>query len=494
MTKSTRMLIFLLFLLGFPTPLLADGFIIPHPPRPEIKIPPLSVKYHRVQTVIDNQVATTKVSQSFQNDYDRDLEGTYFFPLPEEAAISRFSMWSDGKLLEGKILGKDEARRIYEDIVRQLRDPAILEYVGRNLFKARVFPIPARGEKEISLEYSQMLRCEGGVCQYRYPLNTEKFSARPLQEVTVSVTVSSKVPIKAVYSPTHDVKVVRKGDRTVTASFEKSNIKPDTDFILYYTLTEKEFGANLLTHREAGEPGYFLLFIAPRSTIRKEEVLAKDVVFVLDTSGSMEEEDRLTHAKKALRFCLENLGEDDRFNVISFSSEVETFRKSLVASSEQNRLKAKQFVSDLKPGGGTNIQEALLTAILQLEPNHSRPRYVVFLTDGQPTVGVTRPEDIRENVKKAAKGVRLFTFGVGSDVNALLLDRLAEENRGVPEYMRPGEEMETKLASFSAKISHPALADLELDFGKVEVSQMYPKSITDLLTQGRDSRIPCSFP
>ncbi|MBM3135584.1 MAG: hypothetical protein FJZ89_09960, partial [Chloroflexi bacterium] len=230
-----------------------DPTIVPYPPRPPLPtpgppkppVPPptsiyLPVKYHRVTVTIDNQVATTKIDQVFLNDYDRDLEGTYIFPLPEEATISRFVMWADGKPLEGRVLNRDEARRIYEDIVGRRRDPALLEYVGRNAFRAQVFPIPAHGEKRIQIEYSQVLPLDQGLVRYVYPLNTEKFSPKPLQQVSVDVTIRSREPIKAIYSPSHAGEIVitrpKNDDRQAEVSYEASNVRPDRDFELVYTL------------------------------------------------------------------------------------------------------------------------------------------------------------------------------------------------------------------------------------------------------------------
>jgi Ca-activated chloride channel family protein len=174
----------------------ADGFIIPKP-HPGEKIPPLSVKYHRVSVEIVNQIAKTSIDQVFINNHPRDIEGIYIFPLPEEATISEFAMYIGDKKVEGEILDRDQARRIYEDIVRRMKDPALLEYVGRNMFRARVYPIPARGEKRIRLSYTEILKAEKNLVRYVYPLNTERFSLHPLQEVTVSVKISSNVPISS---------------------------------------------------------------------------------------------------------------------------------------------------------------------------------------------------------------------------------------------------------------------------------------------------------
>jgi Ca-activated chloride channel family protein len=267
----------------------ADGFIVvPPSPRGRSFIP-LSIKYHHVEVDIDNQIATTKIDQVFINENDRELEGIYIFPIPEEASISDFTMYVDGKRVSAEVLEKKKARKIYEDIVRRMRDPALLEYIGRDAFRASVYPIPARGEKRVQLEYSQVLRYDSGLCKYAYPLNTEKFSAKPIQSVSVSVKIKSNKAIKSVYSPSHDVDVHRPDDHTAKLGYEASDVKPDRDLVMYYTVSDEDFGLSLLAHREEDEDGFFILLIAPKHEVADEEVIEKDMVFVLDKSGSMKE-------------------------------------------------------------------------------------------------------------------------------------------------------------------------------------------------------------
>jgi Ca-activated chloride channel family protein len=479
----------------------ADGVIIiddttipPYPPVPPLPTPwppklpvptplpiiYLPVKYHRVTVTIEDQVATTKIDQVFLNEYDRDLEGTYIFPLPEEATISRFVMWADGQPLEGRVLNRDEARRIYEDIVGRRRDPALLEYVGRNAFRAQVFPIPAHGEKRIQIEYSQVLPLDQGLVRYVYPLNTEKFSPKPLQQVSVDVQIRSREPIKAIYSPSHAGEIVitrpKNDDYQAEVSYEASNVRPDKDFELVYTLAPGDFGLNLLTYRERGEDGFFLLLAAPKVEFEAGRVVPKDVICVLDTSGSMSGR-KIEQAKQALRFVLDNLNDADRFNIVAFSTTVNRYADGLQPARQRDQ--ARRFVDDLQASGSTNINQALLEALKGLDP--ARPTVLIFLTDGLPTVGVTNPEQIIANVGQAApKSVRLFAFGVGDDVNTVLLDTLAQQQRGATEYVRPGEDIEDKVSAFYAKVSQPVLADLQLDFGRIRVYDTYPDTLPDL--------------
>ena len=192
----------------------ADGIIIPVPPphRPPLPLKSLAIKYHRVDVRIDDQIATTHVDQVFVNEANEDLEGDYVFPIPEGATVSSFSMWVDGQRLEAQVLEKGEARELYERIVRERQDPALLEYVGRGAFRARIYPIPARGEKRVELEYSEVLPREGDLVRYVYPLNTERFSTRPLEEVRITVELAARDPLGAIYSPSHDAMIARQGE------------------------------------------------------------------------------------------------------------------------------------------------------------------------------------------------------------------------------------------------------------------------------------------
>jgi Ca-activated chloride channel family protein len=386
-------------------------------------------------------------------------------------------MFTDGKKLIGEILDKDKARKIYEDIVRRLKDPAILEYIGRNMFKARVYPIPAHDEKRIQLKYSQILKLDFGICKYLYPLNTEKFSPRPLNNVTITARITSKVPIKSVYSPTHDIKITKKDDYTVLVSYEADDVKPDKDFELYYTVSKEDIGLSLLTHKEKAEDGFFMVLISPKQEVKK--AIKKDIAFVIDTSGSMAGK-KISQAKTALKFCINSLNKDDRFNLISFSTEIEKFKPDLIEYNAESKEAALKFIDNLQARGGTNINDALLSA-LTLKSTKTTPYMIVFITDGRPTVGEQNIKKIVENINEANKQKsRIFVFGVGDDVNTHLLDKISSLNKGVSEYVRPDEDLEVKVSNFYTKISQPVLAELRLDFGKIIVKDIYPKILPDL--------------
>jgi Ca-activated chloride channel family protein len=453
-------------------PAAADGVIIPD--QPDIAY--LTIKYHRVTVDIEDQVATTHIDQVFINESDWMVEGTYLFPLPEAAAISEFVMWVDGERVEGEVLTREKARQIYDDIVRRRRDPALLEYVGRDLFQASIFPIPPGDERRVEIEYTEVLPAEGGLIRYVYPLSTEQFSPRPLEDVSVSVDITSKEPIKAIYSPSHPVVIDRDGPYRARVGWEDRDVAPDKDFALYYTVSEEDLGVNLLSYKERGEDGFFMLLVAPNVEVDDAQVVAKDVIFVLDTSGSMEGE-KIEQAKDALLFVLDNLNPEDRFSVVEFSTGVRGYADRLQPARQARD--AADWVRGIRAGGGTDINRAMLEALDLAD--RDRPTVAIFLTDGLPTEGVVETDLILNNVKQAARSnVRVFTFGVGDDVNTVLLDTMARELRGASAYVRPGERIDEQVGAFYAKVSTPVLADIELTFKGVRVEDTYPYPLPDL--------------
>lgn len=464
---------------------LAQGVIVPRPrpDGPARQLPrALPIKSIKIDSKIAGQVATTHVEQVFRNDTDMVLEGTYLFPLPESASVSEFAIWDGGRRLVGEVRSREEARRIYDQIVRSQRDPGLLEYAGKDLFQASIFPIPPRSDKKLELTYTQVLRAESGTVSFRYPLGTGH-NLTTIGQVSGAVEIEGKEPIRNVYSPSHAVDVARKGgdERRARVSFESGAGAAQKDFQLFYTLSSADFGLSLLTHREPGKDGYFLLTVSPKDNWAEAEYAAKDIVFVLDTSGSMAEEGKMEKARAALLFGVRSLRDADRFNVISFAGEERLMEGGMIQADERGRARGVEFVQGLKATGGTNINGALLAAVRQFDAGGDRPKILVFMTDGLPTVGETRAERIIDNARaQRREGVRMFTFGVGYDVNTVLLDKLASENGGASDYVEPREDIEIKVSAFFAKVNYPVLTDLALDWGGVETDLLYPRALPDL--------------
>jgi Ca-activated chloride channel family protein len=440
----------------------------------------LPIKSIKIDTKISSQVATTHVEQVFRNDTDATLEGTYFFPIPEQASITEFAIWDGDRRLVGEVRSREEARRIYDEIVRRQRDPGLLEYAGKDLFQASIFPIPPHSDKKLELTYSQILRAESGTVAYRYPLGTGR-QVTQIGSVSGRIELESKEPLRNIYSPTHAIEVKRNSERRSVISFESPGGKEPQDFQLFYAVSAEDFGVTLLTHREPGKDGYYLLMISPKDDWSEQEYAAKDIVFVLDTSGSMAEEGKMEKARAALLYGIRILRPQDRFNVISFAGEEHLMSGDLIDADEAAKTRAVQFVQSLRPVGGTNINSALQAARDQIgrTSNLSHPRMIVFLTDGLPTVGQTNIEEILRNLKNTGEA-RIFPFGVGYDVNTSLLDRLASSTGGVADYIEPKEDLEVKVSNFFAKINYPVLTELQLDMAGVETDLTYPRSLPDV--------------
>lgn len=460
----------------------------PHPiPRPRPIPPVLAIKSVKITTTIKNQVAETHIEQVFRNDTPYVLEGTYCFPIPESATFVEFAIWDGQRRLAGEVVERNKARQIYNDIVRTMRDPGLLEYVGKDLFQASVFPIPGNSDKKIELRYSQVLEAQGGTVRYRYPLGSgQRALNAPPQSVVGTVEIESGAALKAIYSPSHGIDVKRDGEKKARMSFEVSGAKATEDFQLYYGLGDKDFGMSLVTHREPGKDGYFMLIVAPKTNLDESDRLPKDIVFVFDTSGSMSGE-KIEKARNALKFGLESLGPNDRFNVIRFSGEEHLFDTGLIAASRDNVKRAVKFVEDFRAEGGTNIYDAMLAGLKQFtERSGDRPRMVVFLTDGLPTIGTTDAKAIEAATAKANDfGARIFTFGVGYDVNTKLLDAIARGNRAVSDYIEPNEDLEAKVSTFFGRVNYPVLSDIKLDFGGVDTDLVYPRALPDLFRGGQ---------
>ncbi len=461
----------------------SDGMLIPGPIHDIIPDEPyFTIKYHHVKCEIHDQVATTYVDQVFVNEGRREMEATYLFPLPAGAVVNKFTLYADGKEIEARLLDKDEARRIYENIVRRRRDPALLTYAGNGAYEARLFPIPPGGERRVELRYSEILQFDNGLITYLYPLSPEQFTSRPIKSVVFTADIYSGTPIGAVYSPTHDMAVTKLDENHVRVSYEENDTKPDRDILLYYNVANGPVGMNAIFFKEPNHDGFYLLLAAPTVEQDTTRVQPKDVCFVLDTSGSMSGK-KIEQAKQALTFCVNSLNRKDRFNIIAFSDTTRAFRDDLVPAARDTVAAARQFIAGLQARGGTDIDTALRQA-LDGSPAGTA-YYVVFLTDGRPTVGEQNPDTILQNVTKqlgerSTRTTRIFTFGVGYDVNTHFLDKLSGNNGGVTVYVREGEDIEVKVSNFYEKISQPILTKLQVDYGRVKVYDSFPRQLPDL--------------
>ena len=475
--------------LCLPSAVQAQEIIIEPQPMPPIAwMEGISVDEHRVDVTIEGPLAQVKVTQVFHNRSNRVVEGVYVFPLPADAAVGDFQMTVDGQVLEGRLMSQDQARRIYEEIVRQMRDPALLEYVGHGLFQTSVFPIPPGATRTVQLSYGQIVEAEGGLFRFVYPLRVPG-SGAPAESTVLHAELASEEGLRVVYSPSHEVSIHRPdGNHAVVDYASKGSGGPDQapTFALFYGQSDQSVGVNLLSYRPAGEDGYFALLVAPTVEAPQTQVVRRDVVVVLDVSGSMEGP-KIGQAKDAITYVVEHLNPGDRFNLIAFSTGVRLWSDTMQEVTPQSVEDARAWIGGLAASGSTDINRALLEALAQFQrpaEENGGTGYVLFMTDGLPTQGETEPAKIVRNAESnlpAATTLRLFTFGVGYDVNTDLLDTVSRQLGGRSSYVRPDEAIDEAVSQFYNTIQTPVLTGVSIDFDAgISASDAYPFPLPDL--------------
>lgn len=460
---------------------------IPRPrpwPRPE-PVATYKIKELDVNVRLVDQIARVQVSQTFENTGSRPLEVSFVFPLPYDGAVDQLTLMVDGKEYPAELLDAKKARRLYEEIVRKNQDPALLEWLGTGLFKTSVFPVPAGAKRTVSLRYSQVCRKQEGLTDFLFPLSTAKYTSDAVDKLDFRVTIESRDKIKNVYSPTHDVDVSRSDKRHATIRFTAKKTIPTSDFRLFYDVGRGKLGAQVLSYRpERDEDGFFLLLATPDIKAPDEKPAPKTVVFALDRSGSMTGE-KIKQARGAAKFVLENLHEGDLFNIVAYDSQIETFRPELQRYNAETRAAALGFIEGVYAGGSTDIDGAMTAALGQLT-DEERPSYVVFLTDGLPTAGEIDEMKITARAHKHNKvRARIFTFGVGYDVNSRLLDRLVRDNFGQSQYVRPDEDIEDHVSRLYRRIESPVLTDVLVEFAMDKAARMNRNPINRVYPKGR---------
>lgn len=460
---------------------------LPRPPGPTPRIT-YAIKELDVHAKLVDQIARVQVSQTFVNTCGVQIEAQFVFPLPYDGAIDQLTLLVDGKEYPAKLLPAAEARARYEAIVRSNRDPALLEWIGTGMFQTNVFPIPPGAERKITLTYNQLLRKDHGLTDFLFPLSTAKYTGKPLEKLNIQVAIESSADIKNLYSPTHPVDVQRADAKHAVVKWTRQNDVPASDFRLLYDVGSGPLSARVISYRpNENDDGYFLMLASPPVADNMGERPKKTVLFVVDKSGSMSGK-KIEQAKAALKFVMNNLREGDLFNIVAYDGNVESFKPELERYNDDTRKAAIGYVEGLYAGGGTNIHGSLTAALGQLKDS-SRPNFVLFLTDGLPTIGETNETKIVA-AAKGANGVRarVLPFGVGYDVNSRLLDKIARENFGLSEYVRPEEDIEAHVAKVYSRIASPVMTDVavnfEFDAVRTEdgppINRQYPASVVDL--------------
>jgi Ca-activated chloride channel family protein len=455
----------------------ADGMVLPGALGGDY----VAVRTHHVTVQIEDLRAVTRVEQEFYNPYDFPVYGRYLFPVPPDAILSRFQATVDGQ--RQTVDHQDAAATnaaLYAALTGQ-RDPSLLQYADWESL-AFDFSLEPGASRVMTLEYEEVLAPTGGLFRYRYVLSTERYSSLPLDAVSVTVDLRSSTGLASVYSPSHPVAVERPGAGQARVHWEAEFTNPSEDFELFFAPAEGGVSGGLLTGEREGQD-HFLFLFAPETEPRPADALPKDIVFVLDRSGSMAD-GKLEQAQNALRYILSQLGEADRFSVVAFDDQISALSDALQPAGAQALADARRFVEDLFPGAATDLEGALQRGLDIVARSELRgaTRIVVFLTDGLPTAGITDEALIVRQVTEANTRLeaRLHVFGVGYDVNTHLLDRLAADNGGSVTYVQPGEDLEQALTDFYSQIAHPVLTDLEVVFEGLEVEELYPQALPDL--------------
>ncbi len=435
-----------------------------------------------VRTRVAGRVATIEVEEQFRNTGGGIAEGVYLYPLPGEAVFQNFSLWMGEQEVRGEMMNAEQARGIYEEIVRRLRDPALLTLEGHGLVRARVFPIQPGETRRVVLRYTQLMSRDGDALRLRYaigdrgPLATGALNTPPGElrdRFSFRVNLADAESYGTPYSPTHRITTRRSGEAMVVTL--DSNATGDVE--LFLPLRRGLVGASVVTNAVPGENGWFMLLLSPAQA-DDAEALPKDVTLVVDVSGSMSGV-KMDQAKDALRQALGTLAAQDRFRLISFSNRVTPFREGYAPATPENLQAARHWVDGLTADGGTNIAGAL-DAALGAAVAEERLPIVVFVTDGVPSVGEQAPERIAQNAGARLGRTRIFTFGVGHDVNAYLLDRLAQEGRGTASYVAPNADVEQAVGSLMNKIRHPALVNVRIEGAPVTLVETYPSRLPDV--------------
>lgn len=441
----------------------------------------LEIKEQQVHVTINNGVAVTEVDQVFLNKENRVVEALYTFPVPNGASVSNFSMWIGGREMIGEVVEKQRARQIYESYKAVRRDPGLLEQVDYKRFEMRVFPIAAGAEQRVRVTYYQELDFDNDWATYVYPLATVTkpgLDARTHGRFALSLDVRSEVPIVAMKSPSHgdEFVIVQHGTpKYWQASLEARDGDLNRDLVIAYNLERPRTGLDVITSKQSGEDGYFQLTLTAGKEL-EEKNLGADYVFVVDVSGSMAFDGKLATSRRSVEEFVDALGEQDKFEVITFNVKAEPMFGQLAGATAEAKQKASAFLQSQKARGGTVLRPAIEAAYKYRQED--RPLNVVVLSDG-----MTEQQEQRELI--AAVGARpknatVFCIGVGNEVNRPLLSQLASDAGGLAAFVSLGDDFQRQAQAFRRKLTRPALTNVRIELDGASVSDVEPKVLPNL--------------
>ncbi len=436
----------------------------------------LEIKEHDVTVTINNGIAVTDITQVFLNTEDRIVEALYTFPVPKGASVSNFSMIIGGKEMIGEVVEKERARKIYESYKQKKRDPGLLEQVDFKRFEIRIFPIPAGAEQHVRVTYCQELDFDHDWATYVYPLATTSRGANETTTGRFSVTldVKSEVPIMETTCSSHenDVVISKHGDNYVRGSLETDGGDLSRDLVFAFRTERPRTGIDIVTSKSSDEDGYFQLTLTAGKEL-EELSRGMDYVFLLDVSGSMAHDSKLSVSRNSPAAFFEGLDQEDRFELITFNVSPQPLFSEMTAAAPDTIDRAVEFLNQQRPRGGTGLRGALETAYRYRD--NDRTLNVVVLSDGMTE---SREQNLLlDLIRSRPSGSRVFCIGVGNEVNRPLLSQMAEEAGGLAAFLSAGDDFKRQAQGFRRKLMRPAASDIKLSFGGVDVYDVEPAEL-----------------
>ena len=440
----------------------------------------LKIREQNVKVTINNGIAVTEVEQVFLNTENRVVEALYTFPVPREASVSNFSMWINGKEMIGEVVEKQRARQIYESYKKVRRDPGLLEQVDYKRFEMRVFPIAAGAEQRVKITYAQELDYDHDTATYVYPLATvtgPKADQRTSGRFALSLEAKSAVPITAMKSPSHPdtFAIAKHAANYWQASLETREGDLSHDLVIVYQTERPRTGLDLVASKHQDEDGTFLLTLTAGKELENASK-GSDYVFVLDVSGSMAYDGKLTMLRGSIERFIQALGKDDSFELVTFNISPHALFGSLKPVTADSRKQGVEFLQGQRAAGGTVLGPALEAAYRYRQTD--RPLNVVILSDG-----MTEPSDQAELVRligRRPSGVTVYCVGVGNEVNRPLLTQLAHDAGGLAAFLSASDDFERQAQAFRRKLTHPAATNVKLTFNGGDVYDLEPVTLPNL--------------
>jgi Ca-activated chloride channel homolog len=451
------------------------------------------LKNTRVRTDISGFIARVRVVQEFQNDFAEPIEAVYTFPLSHDSAVDDMTMTIGERVIKGRIMKRAAARRVYEAAKEEGKAASLLDQERPNIFTQAVANIPPGEKIVIEISYDETLKYEDGQYEFVFPMVVapryspvtmkEEEAARvspPISQtrtghdISIEVNLDAGVPVESLRSSSHDIETVNLSSNSAKIALKDEKTIPNKDFILRYDVTGKRIEDALLAHRDA-RGGFFTLILQPPDKFSVDAVTPKEIVFVLDTSGSMYGRP-IEKAREAMKLSLDGLYPDDTFNIITFAGNTEILFDKPVYATQANLEKAREFLDERDSSGGTEMMKAIKAA---LDPSDAQDhvRIVCFMTDGE----VGNDNEIIAEIQRHPKA-RVFSFGIGDSVNRYLLDKMAAEGNGEHEYVGLNDDGSKAARKFYERVRTPLLTDISIDWGGLAVADMYPVKIPDLFS------------